>query len=313
MSLKVVVIGTGFGQNAAAPAYEALGCEVQVLSPRDADGIRRAVAQPCDLVSIHSPPFMHLEHVRLATEHRRAVLCDKPFGRNAAEAAQMLELAEAAKVPHFLNFEFRFDPLREKMKALLDAGVIGEPRHFSCSMHLSRGREISHGWLCEKEQGGGWIGAYASHIVDALHWQFGNIEKLSAVTRIDAADHADKNDPTIRHPTTAEDAVVAWFQLENGVTASLDTAFAAAVNTPNRITVLGTGGALHFTQGLELVIELPGREAERIAAPPSDNPVRQALEPWLAAVCRALSCGARIEPDFHSGLACAKVLDRLRS
>ena len=50
---------------------------------------------------------MHLDHVTGAIEQGHAVLCDKPFGRNADEATEMRDRACEAGVLHFLNFEFR--------------------------------------------------------------------------------------------------------------------------------------------------------------------------------------------------------------
>ena len=79
--MKVAVIGTGFGKHAAAPVYESLGLDVEVISPRDDVAVKSAMASDVDLISVHSPPFMHVDHVSAAIEHGHAVLCDKPFGR----------------------------------------------------------------------------------------------------------------------------------------------------------------------------------------------------------------------------------------
>ncbi len=94
--MKVAVIGTGFGKHAAAPVYESLGLDVEVISPRDDVRGEEAMASDVDLISVHSPPFMHVDHVSAAIEHGHAVLCDKPFGRNAAEAEAMRERARNA-------------------------------------------------------------------------------------------------------------------------------------------------------------------------------------------------------------------------
>ena len=107
--MRVLVIGTGFGKYAAAPVYSHLGLDVEVISPRDDAAVQNALASGVDLVSVHSPPFMHVDHVNAAIDRGCAVLCDKPFGRNAAEAESMRDLAHEAGVLLFLNFEFRFN------------------------------------------------------------------------------------------------------------------------------------------------------------------------------------------------------------
>ena len=81
--MHVGLIGTGFGGRVVAGAFEATGCEVtDVVTARDAAGIAALCRSELDLVSIHSPPFLHREHVAMALEAGRAVLCDKPFGRS---------------------------------------------------------------------------------------------------------------------------------------------------------------------------------------------------------------------------------------
>ena len=155
--VKDAVIGTGFGKHAAAPAYRSLGFDVEVVSPRDGDAVKRVLASDADLVSVHSPPFMHLDHVTGAIEQRHAVLCDKPFGRNADEATEMRDRAREAGVLRFLNFEFRCNESWPKVKQLAHAGGIGTPAHLNWTFfgNALRGRKC--GWINDGDLGGGWI------------------------------------------------------------------------------------------------------------------------------------------------------------
>src|SRR5262247_3788521 len=126
--MRVGVIGRGFGAKVVAPAFASTdGCEVvDVVSPRDEAAVAALCARrDVDLVSIHSPPFLHAEHVRLAVRAGHAVLCDKPFGRNAAEASGMCKLASDAGVIGLLNFENRYDAARKRVRALVEEGAIG--------------------------------------------------------------------------------------------------------------------------------------------------------------------------------------------
>ena len=111
--VRVGVIGTGFGASTVAPAFEAADdCTVvEVVTPRDEAAVAALCARnDVDLVSVHSPPFLHLAHVRRAIDAGHAVLCDKPFGLDADEAAVMTDLAKEAGIVNLLNFERRFDP-----------------------------------------------------------------------------------------------------------------------------------------------------------------------------------------------------------
>ena len=46
-----------------------------------------------DLVVVSLPNHLHLEAVRSAVRHGKAIACTKPLGRNGTEAAEMLRLA----------------------------------------------------------------------------------------------------------------------------------------------------------------------------------------------------------------------------
>jgi predicted dehydrogenase len=314
LTLKVVVIGTGFGRHTAKPAYEAAGCEVTLVSPRDAAGVRAAIEAPCDIVSVHSPPFMHLEHVRLAAENGRAILCDKPFGRNADESRQMVELAEKHGVLNFLNFEFRRDPLRLKLKALIDEGAIGTVQHVTWASHMDRGRYRPQGWLFEKEPGGGWIGAYGSHVVDALRWMFGEVAEAKGHLRTEVKQRPDRERPDVVHACTAEDAFTAWARMESGVTVSIDTAFCAAATTPERFVVFGDKGAVQVSAATELALMRPDQPTERSTFREGEtDPHKPGIDLWIAEICKAVADGRQLTPDFRDGLACAKVLDKLRA
>ena len=188
MSFKVGVIGAGFGRRVVAPAFAALDdAEVtDVVSARD----DQAVAQLCgrtdlDLICVHSPPSHHARHVIDALERGRprAVLCDKPLGLDPGESARMLEAAEAAGSLHFTNFEFRFLDARRELRSMALSGDIGEPVQLVWS-HFSTG--TAHplrpfGWLFDRAQGGGWVGAWASHAVDTVRWLLGEVSHTDAV------------------------------------------------------------------------------------------------------------------------------------
>ncbi len=170
--MKVAIIGRGFGQNVMAPGFKSIGWDVEIVPSRDAAGVAAALAQPFDLIAVHSPPFQHREHVLAAIAAGRAVLCDKPFGANAAQAREMRDAAKAAGVLHFLNFEFRTQPARVRAKELVESGAIGTLTHISHSSFGNGFRQRPHGWLHDSGQAGGWIGAWGSHAVDSLRFAF---------------------------------------------------------------------------------------------------------------------------------------------
>lgn len=311
--MRVLVIGTGFGAGVMAPAFEREGFAVRVISPRDGKALRLALDESPDLVSIHSPPFMHREHVDLALDRGLAVLCDKPFGLDAADAAAMRDRAQALGAANFVNFELRWKPARIKLKQLLQGGAIGTLQHVSWTMFGDGLRQQKYGWLHDAALGGGWIGAYGAHGIDMLRWLTGSeIAECGGVVRADVAQRPDSSG--VLRPVSAEDAFSAWFALDNGCTASFDTGFSTASSFPERILFLGSEGAIELIGDITLELRQAGLPPERIDfADAAESGYAPALRRWLPAVVQAMAERRPLAPDFSDGAAVTDVLDRLRA
>ena len=294
--MRVAVVGTGFGARVVAPVFAATdGCElVGVVSARDDVAVAELCARAdVDLVSVHSPPFLHVEHVQRALDAGHAVLCDKPFGRDAGDATTMLEAAEAAGVVHLVNFELRRVPLRERLRTMVLDGSVGRPEHVQWTHHSAGSRVPlrNHGWLFDRSLGGGWIGAWGSHAVDTIRWIFGEIDGANAVSRTTITERPDRDG----HPRRcdAEDGFTATLHTESGVTIAIDTSFTAPVNIPARLTVVGSDGVLECEADTKLVRWWAGGDREERTDPASEGD--RHLEPmrrWVIDVRDAVRGGA---------------------
>ena len=311
--MKVAIFGRGFGNYAMKPAYRALGWDVEMVAARDEAALDAAFSGDADLISVHSPPFQHREHVLRAIAAGKHVLCDKPFGRNADEAREMLEAAKAAGVLHFLNYEFRHQPARLKVRELIQSGAIGQFRHMATTSFANYLHGRPHGWLQDAERGGGWIGAYGSHVIDALRWfTDAEVAQCGGVLRTDVASHSDEAGNPV--PATAEDAYSLWFTTESGVSASLDVAFSLPVAQPQRMQFIGSEGLIELIDNNILTLHRGGAAPERFdLSPPAGERVWPALRGWIEAVGSAIASGQQITPNFNDGLAAAKVMDAIRA
>jgi predicted dehydrogenase len=311
--VRVGVIGTGFGASTVAPAFEAAdACTVvDVVTPRDEAAVAALCARPdLDLVSVHSPPFLHVDHVRRAIDAGHSVHCDKPFGRNADEAAQMTELAEEAGAVNLLNFERRFDPGRERLRALVRDGAIGEPYHFQYSRFISYpGRPWN--WLYSRELGGGWLGGQGSHLIDCCRWMFGEIVEAAAMLRTAVPERPGPDGEL--HPCDADDGFVASLKTATGVTAVIDCAIESPVNTGERTVVFGSTGMLELGDEAT-VLTTAGGDVETYEIDLQGKvPLVVSMERWADRICDAVRSGV-VEPGwptFDDGLACAVVMDRM--
>ena len=315
--MRVAVIGRGFGERVVAPAFQAIdGAEVvDVVSPRDTD----AVAAVCkrtdvDLICVHSPPFLHLEHVRRAVEGGHDVLCDKPFGLNATEAAEMRELARAAGVLHFLNFENRYDRARRAVFAAVADGAVGEPEHvsFTLLMAVSRTPLRPYGWLFDAAAGGGWLRAMGAHQIDFTRWTFGEVVQVAGQLRTAVTERPDG--AGTMHACTADDGFALTLRTERGVSVVMDGSSAAPVHLPLSLLVIGADGVLEEA-GNRVVVHTPDGDRELFSAEPSAHPLAPAMQRY-AEVMRDAVREREVPPDtptFDDGLACALVMDRVPS
>jgi len=307
------VIGTGFGATSVAPAFAvADDCTVvEVVTPRDDAAVAALCARSdVDLISVHSPPFLHREHVRRAIDAGHAVLCDKPFGLNADEAAAMTELAREAEVVGLLNFERRFDPARERMHELIRNGVIGEPSHFQYSRFIAVPNR-PYTWLCSRELGGGWLAGQGSHLIDCCRWLFGEIVDAAAVLRTAMADRPDVEGRL--HRCDADDGFVASLRTATGVTAVIDCSLETPVSTPERTAVFGDAGMLEINDDA-IVLRTGAGDVETFAVDLQGKPALiVSMERWAAFVCDAVRRGDAEPgwPTFDDGLACAVVMDQM--
>ncbi len=318
--MKVAVIGTGFGARVVAPTYAATdGCDVAgVVSARDdaavAELVRRA---DVDLVSVHSPPFLHASHVRATLAAGKHVVCDKPFAMHADEAADLESEAAAAGVVALCNFEFRYAPARGIVRDLVAGEVLGAIEHVHWT-HLSSGSRVPlrrWGWLFERELGGGWIGAWASHAVDTLRYMFGTeIDATDALLRIGVKERPDADG--VWHRCTAEDGFTASITLRNGATVAVDSSFAASASPAPRLLVCGADAIAEIVADERVVVRRSGRDAETIAVDSDEHDRHTVPMRRFAEVVRdAVSAGDVPPgvPTFADGRACDAVLDDLRA
>jgi predicted dehydrogenase len=224
--LGVVVAGTGFGCLTHVPALRAAGFEVRGLVGQDPVrtaeraarfGIAEAMTSlktavelaGVDAVTIATPPHTHGPLALTAIAAGKHVLCEKPFARDAAEARGLLAAAEAAGVVHLLGTEFRWATGQASMARVVASGAIGTVRLATFLLHIPLLADPTAevpGWWAAADQGGGWLGAHAAHVIDQIRVTLGEFEGVSAALPI-VSDHS----------WSAEDTYSVRFRLRGGI------------------------------------------------------------------------------------------------
>jgi predicted dehydrogenase len=140
------VLATGKIANAVVPDVQSVEvCEVVAVAARRQDsadafaarhGIRTAygdyrslVADPdVDVVYVATPHALHREHVELALEAGKAVLCEKPLTLTAGDAEALVTSARERSLFLMEAMWMRCNPVVRRLQQLLRSGALGEVR-----------------------------------------------------------------------------------------------------------------------------------------------------------------------------------------
>jgi predicted dehydrogenase len=311
------------GTDAERTARRAARAEVEYSSTVLAD----ALARPgVDAVTIATPPSTHAALAIEAANAGKHVLCEKPFALDATEAAAMLAAGERAGVAHLVGHEFRWAPERAVIGRAIAAGLIGTPRFASLVSIVGLVADPEArlpGWWFDAAQGGGWLGASGSHVIDQVRTWLGEFESVSAALSVVSA-----------RRDVADDTFTIRFRLRSGVDGVLQQTAAGWGPMRGLTTVAGTDGTLWIDGADAWIADRDGARRLEVpadlapaaeAGPGSDDPRHRfthlELGPYtrLCEVLRAAVVGGEPYPDavavptFADGLAEMQVLDAVRA
>ena len=138
-----------------------------------------------DLIDIASTNDTHHDIAIAAAKAGKMVMCEKPLGRTAAEAKEMVDAVEAAGVANAVWYNYRRVPAVVLIKHLLDEGKFGRIFHYrakflqdwTISEDLPQGGEGL--WRLDvKVAGSGVTGDLLAHCIDTAMWLNGSISEV---------------------------------------------------------------------------------------------------------------------------------------
>ena len=300
--LRAVVVGTSFGCRVHVPALRAAGFEIVALVGRDPErtarraeraGVERAcgslgeaIGLGADVVSVASPPATHAPLARQAIAAGCHVLVEKPFTLDTGEARLLLEEAEAAGLVHLIGHEFRWSTGRSVPARALAAGIVGEPRvatFVSWVPFVPDPDTRMQAWWWDPAQGGGWLGASGSHIIDQIRTWLGEVESVSAGLSV----------VSDRPASGAEDSFTARLRMRSGCEVTFQQTAAAWGAVGSISAVAGPLGTL-WVNGDDVTVAdrtgtRPARGARR-SAPPGPTRCRSGRSALRLPAPRAASC-----------------------
>ncbi len=263
-----------------------------------------------DLVVVSLPNHLHLEAVRIAAEHGKAVACTKPLGRNAIEAGEMLRLVEGAGVfnAYLENVVFTSETVR--MREMIEAGAIGRLTTFRAREGHS-GPHAPHFWDAELA-GGGALLDMASHGAEAARYLFGKDVAVRDVFAWGATlVHGDR--------TTGEDNAVMLVRFADDRVATMDVSWSSKGGLENRFEAYGDAGRIVediSSTMLRAFIERPaGYIGEKVDAdtgwvfPVPDEPYAHGHDAMMRHVVDSFRDGATPRETFRDGFVVNAIID----
>lgn len=257
MSSKVIrigIIGTGFITDGFhMQAFRSLpGVEIVAIAGHDPKhtaefatkwGIQEtysgegAIENLCasktvDLVDVAIPNDLHLRAIEAAAENHKAVICEKPLGRNADEARRALRVVQKNGVIHCYAEDEVFAPQIVRSKEIVDSGAIGK-------LTWVRTREAHSGphmkWFYDPARsGGGTIIDMGCHSIETGRYFLGKRKPLSVSAWT----------ATLHHKTTAEDNSLVLIKYDGGALSQCENSWTTKGGVDGRFEVYGTEGSI---------------------------------------------------------------------
>src|SRR5215211_3222418 len=121
------------------------------------------------------PNSLHAEPTIAAAEAGKHVVCEKPLGRDAAESYEIWQRVAATGVKHLCGFNYRFVPAVRLAREIIEAGELGEIRHFRGRYLQDWGDDPSlDTWRFQPDEAGsGALGDLGTHVIDLARYLVG--------------------------------------------------------------------------------------------------------------------------------------------
>jgi len=216
-----------------------------------------------DAVFVTTPDNWHEEHAVAACRAGKHVYLEKPMAITIAGCDRILQAAREAGVKLFLGHNMRHFPVVQKMKELIDAGAIGEPKVGWCRHFVCYGCDAYFkDWHADRRNTTGLLLQKGAHDIDVLHWLCGGYSRrVTAMGGLTLYDRIpDRHAPELRGDASwsvdnwpplsqtglnpvldVEDVSMMLMELDNGVFASYQQCHYAPDGWRN-YTIIGTEG-----------------------------------------------------------------------
>lgn len=128
-----------------------------------------------DIVSVTSPPHVHVEQAIAVMESGAQLILEKPPAMNSAELAKLLQAVRTHKTKTIVSFVLRWNPLFNVIRSVIDDDALGEIYYGEVDYYHGIGPWYKQfEWNVTKKSGGSSLLSAGCHAVDALVWFMGS-------------------------------------------------------------------------------------------------------------------------------------------
>jgi predicted dehydrogenase len=130
-----------------------------------------------DVVIVTTVDRFHSDYIVQALDAGREVITEKPMTVSPAECARILDAVRRDNGKLTVTFNYRYNPVHEKVRSLLASGEIGEigSVHFEWLLDVRHGADYFRRWHRDKANSGGLMVHKATHHFDLLNWWVGSV------------------------------------------------------------------------------------------------------------------------------------------
>jgi predicted dehydrogenase len=281
MTLRVGVVGVGWGAHVQVPGFRAAGgFEPVALCARTPERLERVAAklgisdtgtdwqafvtrEDLDVISVATPTVLHRDMTLAALDAGKAVLCEKPLAGDLDAARDMVRAADKSSRPTACCFENRWNPDWLAVADTVRSGFLG--RQYLA--RVSRSASYWHPshppqarWMYDRDQGGGYLAGMLVHDLDFLCSLLGRPESVCAEVRTSDPVRELPDGETLR--ITADDTAALLMRMESGLTAILSVSVIGAHADHYRLELFGADGTIIGDGDLRSTAYLAGAAAD---------------------------------------------------
>ena len=261
------------------------------------------LASDADAVVIATPSALHAEQAIAALERGKAVFCQKPLGRNAAETRAVVDAARRSNRLLGVDLSYRYAEAMKAVRNLVNDGTIGDVYAVDLTFHNAYGPDKP--WFYDpKLSGGGCVIDLGIHLVDMGMWTLGFPRVDNVTSRL--FHHSSKD---------VEDFATARIDLSTGATMQLACSWnlSAGRDCVINATFYGNRGAasFHNVNGsfYDFVAEQYEKTKSTTLVEPPDAWGGRAIVDWASKLGKSNA----FDPEIEHVVEVAATLDRIYS